>query len=353
MANSATVTAGTDILATAYNNLRKDAIEGLLTYFAAGGSANAYTGTVEAQYTAYVTGSAFRMLSNHVNTGAATLNLSSLGVQNITLINGGTLRAGDIPNGGEMHLMYNGTSFLLLNPALGNIQGDVFVVTAGETIAVGETVCYSIADAEWMLGDANSSTKVRVKGIAISTGVNAGPMTIQTSGIVTGLSGLTAGTFYYQSDTAGALSSTPSTTTSIPIGLALSTTSLLLTFGKKMAYGAGTSQATVGTQDETITIGFRAEHLILMGQTVGSGAGADGHRGALNYINGNAAYGFIYEGSASVDSGAIEASIADSGGTGNSTLTCNSVTDTTFVIRTVNTGSAAGSTQIRWVAIGE
>ena len=69
MANSATVTAGNDILATQYNNLRKDAVESQLDYYAGAGSANAFTFTADSQYTAYVTGSKFRVKANHTITG--------------------------------------------------------------------------------------------------------------------------------------------------------------------------------------------------------------------------------------------------------------------------------------------
>ena len=87
---------------------------------------------------------------------------------------------------------------------------DRFTLNAATTVAVGNVVIVNgagtvdLADAD--LGDQF------VAGIAISGATLGNPLTVQTSGLVSGLSGLTAGSRYYLDTTAGAM------TTAIPTG---------------------------------------------------------------------------------------------------------------------------------------
>lgn len=68
-------------------------------------------------------------------------------------------------------------------------------------------------------------------GIAFATATagNVVAVKFKRGSVITGLSGLTAGTKYYLSDTSGALSSTPSTTSPRFVGVAISSTSLHFT----------------------------------------------------------------------------------------------------------------------------
>jgi hypothetical protein len=120
--------------------------------------------------------------------------------------------------------------------------------TAGATIAAGEVVyisdgsggttagrCY-LADSD----QTYSSTAARIVGMAtaaISTGSSG---TIRVSGRVTGLTGLVAGTAYFVSATAGALTST-APTNARALGTADSTTSFVI------APWAGTVEASSST----------------------------------------------------------------------------------------------------------
>lgn len=65
-------------------------------------------------------------------------------------------------------------------------------------------------------------------GFALNAASAAGSVVVQTDGIVTGLSGLTPTALYYLANTAGTISTTPGTNTRV-IGIALSTTTLLIT----------------------------------------------------------------------------------------------------------------------------
>lgn len=105
-----------------------------------------------------------------------------------------------------------------------------FTPNAGETIN-GETlpvpVYQSSADSEVYACDANDSAKLRFIGFAISNSTNGNPITVTTNGIVGGFSGLTVGSIYYVQDTAGSIGTTPGTN-KIPVGVAISTTQILI-----------------------------------------------------------------------------------------------------------------------------
>lgn len=62
---------------------------------------------------AYAAGQAFRFVSAGANTGAATLNVSSLGAKAITKNGTTALVAGDIPSGAAVEVVYDGTRFQL------------------------------------------------------------------------------------------------------------------------------------------------------------------------------------------------------------------------------------------------
>jgi hypothetical protein len=75
------------------------------------------TGSVTPALAAYATGNLFSFVAASTNTGAATINLNSLGAKNITKQGTTALIAGDIASG-RVHLIeYDGTRFQLLNPA--------------------------------------------------------------------------------------------------------------------------------------------------------------------------------------------------------------------------------------------
>ncbi len=130
------------------------------------------------------------------------------------------------------------------------------LITAGETIN-GATLPVPIyqnkIDNEFYVCDANDATKYKFLGFAISNGTDGNSMYAQFSGIVSGFSGLDEGQKYYVSDTAGTISNTPGTQ-EILVGIAISTTEILIQKGKFHASGTTTFTASSTT---TITTGFR------------------------------------------------------------------------------------------------
>lgn len=115
----------------------------------------------------------------------------------------------------------------------GTVDFDNQVITgvnAGETVAAGNLVYFKTSDQEWYLTDADTAATIEgvQLGIALGSGTDGAAISggVQISGVYT-TSGLTAGSTYYASNTAGAYATSAGTTAQI-IGLALSTTRLLL-----------------------------------------------------------------------------------------------------------------------------
>jgi len=80
-------------------------------YATSTGSANAYVLTLSPAITSYVAGQRFQFKANFANTGATTLNVSTVGAQSIVKNVTDTLAAGDIPNNGIVAVVYDGTNF--------------------------------------------------------------------------------------------------------------------------------------------------------------------------------------------------------------------------------------------------
>lgn len=77
---------------------------------ASGGSSNAYTLTPNRTIAAYAAGVDFLFIANHANTGAATINVSSLGAKDIRDRDGAALASGDIEIGTVLHIVYDATN---------------------------------------------------------------------------------------------------------------------------------------------------------------------------------------------------------------------------------------------------
>lgn len=130
--------------------------------------------------------------------------------------------------------------------------------TSGEAINAGEWVYVKASDGKvWKTdADADEST-YSVVGVALTT-VAAADLTVRIArvgAIVTGLTGLTAGSYYYLSGTAGAIATSPHATRIAKVAQALSTTSLRVIEPKFRR--TGTISITSATTFAT-TIGFYA-----------------------------------------------------------------------------------------------
>lgn len=83
-----------------------------------GGTGNAQTLTLVPAITAYITGQQFTFKSGNTNTGPTTLNINGLGTKAIRYQSGGeALRGGELPANYVAIVTYDGTDFILNNPA--------------------------------------------------------------------------------------------------------------------------------------------------------------------------------------------------------------------------------------------
>ena len=85
--------------------------DALLTAKATTGSANAYVLTTTLSLAAYVTGQSFLIIPNFTNSGAATINVDTLGAKNIKKNGATALVSGDLVSGTIYRIAYDGTQF--------------------------------------------------------------------------------------------------------------------------------------------------------------------------------------------------------------------------------------------------
>lgn len=85
-------------------------------YFASTGSSNAYVLTPSPAITAYAAGQRFVFKANFANTGAATLNISALGVKSLKKNIDDDLAANDIIVNQIVYAIYDGTNFQIISP---------------------------------------------------------------------------------------------------------------------------------------------------------------------------------------------------------------------------------------------
>jgi hypothetical protein len=100
-------------------------------------------GTVSPSLTAYAVGQIFAFVAAATNTGAATINISSLGAKSITRLGATALVAGDLIINSVAFIVYDGTQFQLLNPnTFTNIKftGNATFAAYTETITASGTV---------------------------------------------------------------------------------------------------------------------------------------------------------------------------------------------------------------------
>ena len=91
------------------------------------------TGSLTPAIAAYATGNLFSFVAAATNTGAATINLNSLGAKSITKQGTTALSAGDIVSGRLYLIEYDGTRFQLINPSASS--GILSPVNGGTGIA--------------------------------------------------------------------------------------------------------------------------------------------------------------------------------------------------------------------------
>lgn len=95
---------------------QKDLQKGTVLFAADAGSTDAYAISLSIAPAAYVAGMVYRFKANTLNTGAATLNVNSLGAITIKKAFNADLATGDILAGQYVEVIYDGTNFQILSP---------------------------------------------------------------------------------------------------------------------------------------------------------------------------------------------------------------------------------------------
>lgn len=121
------------------------------------------TGSMTPALTAYAAGQMFYFVAAGDNTGAVTLNINSLGAKNVTKNGTTALAAGEIKSGQTVAVIYDGTRFQIVNPALVSLTGytgatnTALGVNAGDSLTSGAQNTFVGAEA----------------GTAVTTGANS------------------------------------------------------------------------------------------------------------------------------------------------------------------------------------
>lgn len=122
------------------NGAHKTALtEGYFNYGASSAGSDTYAVTIT-NFATYAAGTEVFLKADVANTGAATININSLGAVAIRKNGTTVLEDGDIPAGGIAHLKHDGTNFQLLNvhaiaKSIFTAQGDTLYASAAGTPA--------------------------------------------------------------------------------------------------------------------------------------------------------------------------------------------------------------------------
>lgn len=157
-------------------------------------------------------------------------------------------------------------------------SSDVLVTddaTYGATIAAGDLLFLDTADSKWKLADASAEATCDGQiGVALDAGSDTDTnKRVQVGGLVTGLTGLTAG-WAYVSDTAGDISNTTGTYKKI-CGYAISTTAMfLIQVQSADELTGGNSDLTVAHLNEAATFFANTDITGAQAETLSDGSDA-------------------------------------------------------------------------------
>lgn len=168
--------------------------------------------------------------------------------------------------------------------ASGTINPGWVPASGSNTLTTGEAINGSVTPQLVMVSstglvyaaDADDVGRTKVYGFVTTNALVTTTPIIITNGIVPGFSGLTPGAQYYASSTAGAISNTPYTTTSIPIGQAISASQLRINFGQKKSIVQPTTITNGTGSVQTFTLGYRPEEIEITAQMQDGNTGSTG-----------------------------------------------------------------------------
>ncbi len=136
----------------------------LLNFAADTGSANTYAVAPVPAATAYAAGQVVILKPANAITGASTINVNALGVKTIKTQDGSDTTANAMVANGIFILVYDGTNFILTNPA---ISGN-FLLAKGTAVAAAATTDIGAANSDYV----EISGTTTITGFSTSTGRN-------------------------------------------------------------------------------------------------------------------------------------------------------------------------------------
>lgn len=215
--------------------------------------------------------------------------------------------------------------------------------TSGEAFSIGDGLYVKASDGKLYKadGDADESTYSFV-GVALeaATGADETILFTRPGGIATGLAGLTAGSYYFITATAGTLGTTPHATRYAKVGQALSTTTMRVIEPKFIRVGSVTVTATNANVQTT---GFYPG-VVTIRAGANDGARIDG------FSVGDSTNRCTFFGQ-TTGNGSFSASLAwncfDDLGTVQSSGTVTTLTQTGFIL---NCGTYNTDTTVHWIA---
>lgn len=137
-----------------------------LSYLSSVSGVDTITATATPTPAAYAAGQSFRFIAAGDNTGAVTLNVSSLGAKSVTKFGANALIAGDIKSGAMVEVQYDGTQFQIKNQIIFSTSDDP-VINGEHLVAVAATSGTLTAG-----GSTTSTTKTTDCHYAWCTGAN-------------------------------------------------------------------------------------------------------------------------------------------------------------------------------------
>lgn len=142
---------------------------------------------------------------------------------------------------------------------------------------VPQAVTFATSSGQVFLSDGDNSTTTDFQGFAVSSAASVGSsILVQTSGIVTGFSGLTAGRRYYVQDTgSGGSIGTSVGTSEVYVGIALTASDLLIDRPQGWQY-LGSQTLTCSASADTVINQPLARFAIVAGSASESGSGSSG-----------------------------------------------------------------------------
>jgi hypothetical protein len=236
----------------------------------------------------------------------------------------------------------------------GSVADILIVTTAGEALSTRDACYISTADGKAYKADGNDTTKLRFVGFA-QEAANPNAAVNVVIDILTGFAGLTPGSTYYLSDTAGAISTTPGTY-EILVGQALNATTILIHRGTRHASGTVTFTAT-GTS--VITTGFRPSRVRIHAKSTNASVSDFGtSEGGWTVFGGNrCVYQHMKVGDGTPATAGVQASLAwyafndVTGTTSGHSGTVTTITATGFTLDNVE--QAGPDVHIFWEAEGD